>query len=41
MSDETPPRILDLPVGLSGTGTREETDSLGEVDVPADHYWGA
>jgi fumarate hydratase class II len=41
MSDETPPRILDLPVGLSATGTRKETDSLGEVDVPADHYWGA
>ncbi|MBR7839530.1 class II fumarate hydratase [Actinospica durhamensis] len=35
------PRILDLPVGLSATGTRRETDSLGAVDVPADRYWGA
>jgi fumarate hydratase class II len=39
--DDTPPTILDLPVGLDATGTRTESDSLGEVDVPADHYWGA
>ena len=42
MSDvPTPPDVLDLPIGLDATGTRRETDSLGEVDVPADHYWGA
>jgi fumarate hydratase, class II len=35
------PKILDLPIGLDATGTREEFDSLGEVEVPADHYWGA
>jgi len=35
------PKILDLPIGLDPTGTREEFDSLGSVDVPADHYWGA
>ncbi|HEV2377264.1 MAG TPA: class II fumarate hydratase [Streptosporangiaceae bacterium] len=35
------PQILDLPVGLDGTGTRKESDSLGEVEVPADRYWGA
>src|SRR5512140_135890 len=23
------------------TGTRTETDSMGPIDVPADHYWGA
>ena len=34
-------RILDVPIGLDATGTRSETDSLGEVEVPADHYWGA
>src|SRR5436853_3351911 len=27
--------------GMSGERTRRETDSLGEVDVPADRYWGA
>ena len=36
-----PPAILDLPVGLDATGMRTEVDSLGEVAVPADHYWGA
>jgi fumarate hydratase class II len=35
------PRILDLPVGLSATGTRRETDSMGAIEVPADKYWGA
>src|SRR6516162_6520514 len=35
------PKILDLPIGLSATGMRKEFDSLGDVEVPADHYWGA
>jgi fumarate hydratase class II len=33
--------ILDLPIGSGQTGTRIETDSLGEIAVPAEHYWGA
>ena len=35
------PRILDLPIGLTATGTRRETDSMGAIDVPANKYWGA
>ena len=35
------PKILDVPIGLNATGTRREFDSLGEVEVPADRYWGA
>jgi fumarate hydratase class II len=35
------PSIRDLPVGIRMTGKRKESDSLGEVKVPADHYWGA
>ncbi|MEV6233234.1 class II fumarate hydratase [Saccharopolyspora shandongensis] len=35
------PRIREVPVGIEATGTRTETDSLGAVEVPADHYWGA
>jgi len=35
------PRILDVPIGLTATGTRRETDSMGAIDVPADKYWGA
>jgi fumarate hydratase class II len=33
--------ILDLPIGLHATGMRREFDSLGDVEVPADRYWGA
>jgi fumarate hydratase class II len=35
------PRILDLPIGLAATGMRREFDSMGEVEVPANRYWGA
>ena len=45
MSDDHIPAILDLPVGLAGAGdtdgTRIEADSMGQVAVPAGHYWGA
>jgi hypothetical protein len=41
MADDEVPKILDLPIGLSATGMRKEFDSLGEVEVPADHYAGA
>jgi fumarate hydratase class II len=40
-STDLAPKILDLPVGLGATGMRREFDSLGDVDVPADRYWGA
>src|SRR5471030_897028 len=29
------------PIGISATGTRTETDSMGAVQVPADRYLGA
>ncbi len=35
------PRILDRPIGIQSSGTRVESDSMGEIEVPADHYWGA
>jgi fumarate hydratase, class II len=40
-ANEQAPKILDLPIGLDATGMRREFDSLGTVEVPADHYWGA
>ena len=40
-SNEEEPKVLDVPIGLSATGMRREFDSLGDVEVPADHYWGA
>jgi fumarate hydratase class II len=35
------PAVHDVPIGLDAAGIRTETDSLGQVEVPADHYWGA
>jgi fumarate hydratase class II len=40
-ADSEAPKILDLPIGLDATGMRREFDSLGDVEVPADRYWGA
>ena len=38
---EQGPSIRDLPVGITAVaGVRRESDSLGQVEVPADHYWG-
>ncbi|MFL4905224.1 class II fumarate hydratase [Streptomyces sp. MMS24-I2-30] len=33
--------VRDVPIGTGATGTRVETDSMGRIDVPAEHYWGA
>jgi fumarate hydratase class II len=41
VSDDTEREILDLPIGIDASGTRRESDSMGGIDVPADHYWGA
>jgi fumarate hydratase, class II len=40
-SPDPAPRILAIPIGLTATGIRTETDSMGAIDVPADKYWGA
>ena len=33
--------LRDLPIGIEANGTRSEFDSMGNVNVPADRYWGA
>ncbi len=33
--------VRDLPIGIQASGTRQESDSMGTIAVPADHYWGA
>ena len=33
--------IKDVPIGIDATGQRQEFDSMGAVEVPADRYWGA
>ena len=39
MTMETP-AMTDIAIGLNASGTRSEFDSMGEVAVPADRYWG-
>ena len=41
VSGEQAPTVLSVPIGLKAGGRRKEFDSLGEVLVPADRYWGA
>jgi fumarate hydratase, class II len=41
MDDKTHPDLQDIPIGIAATGMRLETDSMGEIEVPADRYWGA
>ena len=33
--------VRDLPIGIQAAGTLQESDSMGTIEVPADHYWGA
>jgi fumarate hydratase class II len=33
--------IHDVPIGTGATGARIERDSMGPIEVPAAHYWGA
>ncbi len=35
------PVMTDAPIGIEASGRRREFDSMGDVDVPADRYWGA
>jgi fumarate hydratase class II len=34
-------KLRALPIGTGATGTRVESDSMGSIEVPAEHYWGA
>src|ERR1700676_681714 len=40
---ETQPtyELKHLPIGIDATGKCKESDSMGEIEVPANHYWGA
>lgn len=39
--DQPPPAMKDDPIGIEAHGERREFDSMGDVPVPADRYWGA
>jgi len=34
-------KLKQIPIGIEETGKRKETDSMGDIEVPAEHYWGA
>jgi len=38
---DTTSGLRDVAIGTGATGKRVESDSLGQVEVPAEHYWGA
>jgi fumarate hydratase, class II len=41
MDTSTPRTFQEIPIGIDATGTRRETDSMGEIEVPGNCYWGA
>lgn len=41
MTTDESPSLRDIPIGIDAKGTRAERDSMGEIEVPADRYWGA
>ena len=41
MTRSKPVLRRDLPIGIDAAGSRREIDSMGEIEVPADRYWGA
>jgi fumarate hydratase class II len=41
MATAEKPKLRQLPIGTGAIGTRVESDSMGEIEVPAEHYWGA
>ncbi|MGP0051757.1 MAG: lyase family protein, partial [Solirubrobacteraceae bacterium] len=41
MATGTDHKLARLPIGTGATGTRVESDSMGSIEVPAEHYWGA
>lgn len=40
---KTPPKLVvrGVAIGTGATGKRTESDSMGNIEVPAAHYWGA
>jgi len=39
MNDQ--PAMRDVPIGIEAAGHRVESDSMGDIEVAADRYWGA
>jgi fumarate hydratase, class II len=37
MASTTEQKLAAVPIGTGATGTRVESDSMGQVEVPAEH----
>ena len=38
MNAQSHPLLRELPIGINASGTRRESDSMGDIEVPADRY---
>lgn len=41
MSTQEVHELQRIAIGINASGKRKEFDSMGEIEVPANHYWGA
>jgi fumarate hydratase class II len=41
MATATKNPLGSVPIGTGASGKRTESDSMGSIEVPAEHYWGA
>jgi len=41
MNKPTHPVLREVAIDIDATGMRRETDTMGEIEVSAEHYWGA
>jgi fumarate hydratase class II len=41
MNDPTPRTLHNRAIGIRAAGTRDDTDSIGAIRVPAERYWGS
>jgi fumarate hydratase, class II len=41
LNDHSHPLLHEVPIGINASGMRRESDSMGDIEVPADRYWGA
>ncbi len=41
MAEHEARELKQIPIGIHATGKRKESDAMGEIEVPANQYWGA
>jgi fumarate hydratase class II len=41
MATATKDQLRSVPIGTGASGKRTESDSMGSIEVPSEHYWGA